>query len=961
MSLYGALFGAVSGLNAQSSKIGAISDNIANSNTIGYKEANSNFQSLVVNTSNAGSYQTGGVRASTSLAVDKQGLLQSTNSATDLAISGGGFFVVRQAATATSTPLYTRAGGFTQDEVGNFVNSSGFFLQGWPLDREGRLPGEPGNLNTTSFTNFDSLETVNVQSASGTAQSTSAVSLGANLNANEVVFPGQAQSFGPSSSILNNRNQPADAIMVGHEYGLDGASGDGLNRGDIFNISLNSNQPSSFGYGGFAVSRDLTNANVTTNPNFGDSGTNNKAVFTLAGADVVSTSPGGVYTIHIANHDLIDGDSITLAGLPAVGTTPANQLNTSHTVTWVDKDHVSFTVATDSGTNGLAAASGGTADTRRFSATGIALDAGSTTALFLGNTGTGGYSAAALTFTINTSSSGLKTFTYTSGTTNAANGEFNNLTTLASAINTVDGLSARVVAGRLVVASENASEAVAFANGDDVGDTTAGTFRGLDWVKELGLADVAASNGTPRFASLQGLADAINNTTGMSATVNNPLAASTLTINADDPTGTIQFLDNPPAQDISGANTLRVMNSAGTIPAGTAINIQINEVPPAGLTANVSQVYLSGISSLAASGITGIIPNGGPYLVTSINAGTSYTISIPAPEEMTLGAAANYSPTAGAQVSVANSTNQGSILSAFGVTDSFVGVPYSDVSLGFGSSSPQETAVLGPRYQSDDATKNMASGSITAQFSRNVEVFDGLGSGHNIRFSFLKLSSNEWAVEVHAIPPTDVTTSLPNGQLAAGNITFNGDGTLHTVDAGLLAPLSVQWTNGSVASTVNLDLGTAGIPAGTGNGTIGLADGLSQFASDYNVNFANQNGAAVGQLVSVAVDDRGVVVASYSNGQTKELFQLPLAAFANPDGLLAVTGNVFSQTRDSGEVNLRQAQSNGTGTVVSSTLEQSNVDLATQLTDMIVAQRAYQANTQVIKVTDQLLDQLNQI
>ncbi len=184
MSLYGALFGGVSGLSAQSSKIGAISDNIANVNTIGYKQATATFSSLVVNSSSAVSYQTGGVRAGTRLDIDKQGLLQSTQSSTDLAISGGGFFVVRAVpdgsggGTAT-TPLYTRAGSFTPDSLGNFVNAQGFFLQGWPLDRNGLLPGEVGNLNTTAFTNFDSLRPVNVESASGVAQGTSTISLGA--------------------------------------------------------------------------------------------------------------------------------------------------------------------------------------------------------------------------------------------------------------------------------------------------------------------------------------------------------------------------------------------------------------------------------------------------------------------------------------------------------------------------------------------------------------------------------------------------------------------------------------------------------------------------------------------------------------------------------------------------------------------------------------------------------------
>ena len=177
-----------------------------------------------------------------------------------------------------------------------------------------------------------------------------------------------------------------------------------------------------------------------------------------------------------------------------------------------------------------------------------------------------------------------------------------------------------------------------------------------------------------------------------------------------------------------------------------------------------------------------------------------------------------------------------------------------------------------------------------------------------------------------------------------------------------LNPIAISWNDGSTDSAISLNLGTAGQPSGTaGATTIGLSDGLSQFDSAYNTNFANQNGAPVGELVSVAIDKQGIVTASYSNGQTQALFQLPLASFANPDGLDALSGNVYSQTQASGEVNLRQPGNNGTGSIVSAALEQSNVDLASQLTDIIVAQRAYEANTKVIKTADDLLNELNQL
>ena len=953
MSLYGALFGAVSGLSAQSSKIGVISDNIANSNTIGYKQASATFESLVINSSSAGKYQTGGVRGGSVYQIDKQGLLQSTSSATDVAISGGGFFVVRAAADGSSAPLYTRAGSFTQDSLGNFVNSAGFFLQGWPLDREGRLPGEVGNLNTTSFTNFDSLQTVNVKSASGTAQATSTVALGANLKSSQTVYPGEAATLAPDTNVSNNLLQPAASILVGAEYGLEGANGDGMHRGDQFSISTGGGQIYTYEYGGFTAGRKVSDTDSTTNN--GDAGLNNKATYAIAANELVATT-GATFTLTVPNHNLITGDKITLSGFADAGSTPAAEINSVQTVTRVNANTISFTVNTAHGLTNQDSGPG-TADIRRFE--GTIFDAQSSTGVFLARTGVTGYTDAALQFTITSESAGgTKTFTYTTAAPNVLNGEFNNLNTLAQAIDAVNGLTARVVDGRLLVSSENASDEVTFANGD-VDGANDGSARGIDWLKELDLSDIAL--GTRRFNSFQGLAAIVNSDDGLTATISNPLSAATLSIRVNDPLDTIQFADLAvPTEFDDTANAYSIeMPAAGTYAAGDTVDVLV----VSSATVTVGQTVTFEGLTRGLGGLPGNLPNG-TFEIVAAGSGT-FTVRMTLPQAVTLTASGNgthggngYDATANSTFAIVSEQNQGSILGALGLVDSLNGTDYITAGL-------QETDVLGPQYDpSGSVGQNMASGDITAQFSRNVRVYDGLGSGHDLRFSFIKIATNRWAVEVHAIPETDVAVGggFVDGQVAVGNITFNGDGTLRSVDAALTNPISVSWTNGSTSSELAIDWGTAGEPFGTvGAAAIGLSDGLSQFDSAYNVNFANQNGAAVGQLVSVSIDGEGVIVASYSNGQTQSLFKLPLAEFPNPNGLQPVSGNVFSQTRDSGEVNLREAGTNGTGTVVSATLEQSNVDLANELTDMIVAQRAYQANTRVIKTSDELLEQLNNI
>lgn len=127
MSLYGMMRTGVSGMNAQSSKLSAVSDNIANSDTTGYKEADTQFSTLVLPDSGS-SYASGSVNAKTRYKIDDQGDLQATTSNTDLAIKGNGFFVVQD---ANGQQFLTRAGSFVPDGSGNLVNASGFTLLGY--------------------------------------------------------------------------------------------------------------------------------------------------------------------------------------------------------------------------------------------------------------------------------------------------------------------------------------------------------------------------------------------------------------------------------------------------------------------------------------------------------------------------------------------------------------------------------------------------------------------------------------------------------------------------------------------------------------------------------------------------------------------------------------------------------------------------------------------------------------
>ena len=192
MSINSALLSGVSGLVANSAALGAISDNIANVNTVGYKRNITNFADLVTASASAGAYNSGGVQSSTTGLVSQQGQLSQTTSATDLGISGQGFFVVSDTATnrtATDPVTFTRAGSFTPDSGGYLKNTNGQYLQGWLADASGNI--------TTSPTDLSQLQTINVNAIGNSPNPTTTTSFNYNLNSAQTVSA-QAATYDPT-------------------------------------------------------------------------------------------------------------------------------------------------------------------------------------------------------------------------------------------------------------------------------------------------------------------------------------------------------------------------------------------------------------------------------------------------------------------------------------------------------------------------------------------------------------------------------------------------------------------------------------------------------------------------------------------------------------------------------------------------------------------------------------------
>ena len=180
MSISSAMLAGVTGLTTNSSSLAAISDNIANANTVGYKQVAVNFSSMV-NSGSSSDYSAGGVTGSTQQFVTQQGTLTAASSPTSLAIQGNGFFVTTGTSSANSSDqrFFTRAGDFTADQSGYLVNSAGLYLQGWPADSTGTVTPNTANLND--------LAPVNILQVANTASPTTTGAIQANLDADQSI------------------------------------------------------------------------------------------------------------------------------------------------------------------------------------------------------------------------------------------------------------------------------------------------------------------------------------------------------------------------------------------------------------------------------------------------------------------------------------------------------------------------------------------------------------------------------------------------------------------------------------------------------------------------------------------------------------------------------------------------------------------------------------------------------
>jgi flagellar hook protein FlgE len=235
-------------------------------------------------------------------------------------------------------------------------------------------------------------------------------------------------------------------------------------------------------------------------------------------------------------------------------------------------------------------------------------------------------------------------------------------------------------------------------------------------------------------------------------------------------------------------------------------------------------------------------------------------------------------------------------------------------------------------------------------FSTPVNVYDSLGASHTLNFTFTNTAAGAWTYSI-TIPAADVGGTGNPVQVATGNLTFNSSGGLLTPAANV-AGITIGSTTGAAPTgafadgaaplSFTWDLYSNGTPL------------LTQVAAPSSTSSTTQDGAGSGSLVNFTIGSDGTITGSFSNGKSQALGQVALANFANPEGLQLDGNTDYSPTLASGAAVAGVPGTGGLGTISGGALEESNVDIATEFANLIVAQRGFEADAKAVTTFDQI-------
>lgn len=934
--MMGALWSGVTGLQAHQVAMDVEGNNIANVNTVGFKYSRASFADLFSQTQKVATAPQGDLGGKNSMQIGlgstvntvtkifKQGTIQTTDKQSDMAIQGDGFFVV--SADGGKTYMYTRNGDFSLDSMGNFVDRNGYVVQGWMRNED-----------------------------TGTIDPTSPLS-------NIVIEPGMAMEANPTSelAIIANLNSGSNI----------GAKNSPIYTLDHYNDFLDANGNGLWEDGEAKNPNDLSNNTYYIN-------SNKEVAVKEAGVDL-----GVVFNGSGEGLNLREGQGIWVSYADAkatFGELPANQGQGQGKY----KLHISI--------NGIEipATELGNMDEvvkkiNDYTAqTGVRATAIDGKKLQLTNANNQGTTDATKNIKIkklegdNTSIQTTSVitaykYTYSSGAGATAGHHYND--SAARVVKTTEDLRRAM--------QTDAREYVNYAGNNVSNAVNAATY----FVNAV-IARIDGGQGGFAPGNQNAIEQAIED-------LNNAITDQNLFANLQ-----TKGVVSAPISEAAVASISKIISDIEAIgaDAGNQYN-SVNDLKEAlrGLITDDKLAQMAqdewdspldadgagDFNNNAANGLPAPEADGshanGTYRDINLNDGVQVTVNEKGQFVFRNPAGdASYGQNDGHTIQNANNqpggtkvedkadaytdaqgqklvpSNQDTYTNDYAMQIAVSGYSNAAQNVNENSALADVFKALGGSLATGTGEK-VSSNLTMSSHAATTEIYDSLGSKHEIKFEWRKVSyspenGTEWSVLIQ-VPEPGVLNADGSGfsNVVSGSARFNNDGTLLG-----FTPTTLSFTaNNGSAPGQGIELNF---------GKIGDSNGLRSNDNPSATDNITQDGYAAGNLVGTRIDEAGTIIGSFSNGRSFGLAQVSLAVFSNNEGLESRSGNIFSQTANSGDPIFGAAGTSRRGTITASALEMSNVDLSRALTQLIVVQRGYQANSKTITTSDQMLTSLLQI
>lgn len=931
--MMGALWSGVTGLQAHQVAMDVEGNNIANVNTVGFKYSRASFADLFSQTQKVATAPQGNLGGKNSMQIGlgstvntvtkifKQGTIQTTDKQSDMAIQGDGFFVV--SADGGKTYMYTRNGDFSLDSQGNFVDRNGYIVQGWMRNEDTGIIDPTGPLDNIVIEPGMSME----------ANPTSELAIIANLNS--------GSNIGTKNSPIYTLDQYNDFLDINGNGLWD--DGEAKNPNDLNNNTyyINSNKEVAVKEAGVDLGVVFNGAGEGLNLREGQgmwvSYADAKATF-----GEMPTMANGQHTLHISLNG-IEIPATTINKIDEV----AKKINeftnqTGVVATVINGKELQLTNNNNQGTTDasknikIRKLEG---DTTSIKTTNVITAYKYTYSSAAGTDAGHSYSdsAARVVKTTEDLRKAMQTdareYVNYSGTrvSNAVNG----------ATYLVNSVIAKIDAGQGGFAPGGGQDAIEDAI-DALKDAVQDAQATFNHLKGQGAVTEPISEAAVRnINNIMNQIDAIGQDAGNQYNSVNDLKEALRDLITDDKLAAMAAAEWDSPLDADGQGNFN-NNAANGLPNADADNTNsnatyrdINLNDGVQVTVNEKgQFVFKNPSGDAAYG-----QNDGHMTVNANQAG---------------GTPVKDSPDAytDAQGNKLIPSNQDTYINDYNMQIAVTGYSNAEQNI-------NENSALADVFKSlsgglSTGTSEKVSSNLTmSSHAATTEIYDSLGSKHEIKFEWRKISyspenGTEWSLLIQVPEPGVLNADGAVSNVISGSARFNNDGTLLG-----FTPTTLTFTaNNGSAPGQNIELNF---------GKIGDSNGLRSNDNPSATDNIVQDGYSAGNLTGTRIDESGTIIGSFSNGRSFGLAQVSLAVFTNNEGLETRGGNIFSQTANSGDPVFGAAGTSRRGTITASALEMSNVDLSRALTQLIVVQRGYQANSKTITTSDQMLTSLLQI